>query len=275
MYCTNCGSKVLGENPNFCQDCGTPVRREGVAPAQEAQEGTPPGPPPAPDTVAPPAFQAPPATQPTYAQPPAQPAYAPPAASPPATAVAVAPTPPRKGKGWCCWVSGCGCLLLIAALVAGGIIAYPRFKGYIEPYIQLSGDPEALAARLSCQGFLMAQDQRNADAITAMLHPLLAARFNGSAFIDEDTSFRHEVLEQTRTAPTDFTIKVKDTPTSGDDRSPSVWIYTFRTDGGQWKLLWFDLESLPGDELPPEMQPESSQVQEEPPAEDESVNKVR
>ncbi|MBM3497942.1 MAG: nuclear transport factor 2 family protein, partial [Armatimonadetes bacterium] len=227
----------------------------------------------APPAAQTPVYAAPPAAAPP---PPAQPVYAPPPATPPVAAAPSGP-PAKKGKGWCCWVSGCGCLAIVLALVIGGIVAYPKIKGYVEPYLELSGDPDALAARLSCQAFLMAQDQRNADAITQMLHPKLAERFDGKAFINEDVQYTHEVLEQTRTAPTDFTIKVEDTPTGGTESAPSVWIYTWRQDAGAWKLLWFDLEGLPGDELPPELQPEgtAAPTETEPPPGSGGVNEVR
>jgi len=278
MYCTNCGSQVAGENPKFCQNCGAAVSQEAPAtppapppaPPPDEPAPVPPPEPPAYTPPAPTAYTAPPPAQP----PPAQPVYAQPVATPPATAAAPAK---KGGKGWCCWVSGCGCLLFIVTLIVLGAVFYPKVKAYIEPYLELSGDPEAIAARVTCQAFLMAQDQRDAEAITQLLHPKLAERFNGSAFINEDVTYTHKVLEQTRTAPTDFTIKVEDTPTGGTESAPSVWIYTWRQDGGQWKLLWFDLEGLPGDELPPELQPESgtTTTDDAPAPPDSGVNPVR
>ncbi|MGQ9733281.1 MAG: zinc-ribbon domain-containing protein [Candidatus Zipacnadales bacterium] len=255
MYCTNCGAKLIEENANFCQTCGSPITREPETLTEQ--------------TVKTHSSAAPVHTPPsTSTSPSAQSQYTPPTTvSPPATVPATSP-PQRKGVHWCCWASGCGCLLILVAMILTGIVIYPKLQAYFEDvqsYLSMAQDPEVIPARLALRKFLTTKDRGNSKALEALLHPALVKDFhtNVSKLMQYDQFVAYKVLGWQRTPDGDVEFRVQYTPLQGkkDASAIMVWKYTFRQHEGNWLLLWADLEGQKGDEMPDQLRTGSKRTE--------------
>lgn len=136
LYCESCGAK-LASGANFCESCGTPVKRlQGLTPPPPepgvpelppdafSPEPLPPMPPEPERTYAPPASSAPPAYNPP-------PVYAP------------APIAPKKNSKLPFILGGIGCLgLLCIGMIVAGVILFSRNATAIKEISQ--GKPQQI-----------------------------------------------------------------------------------------------------------------------------------
>jgi len=126
LYCEACGAK-LASGANFCESCGTPVKRlQGLAPAPPEQAVPEP---PLPEEISP---------EPLPPMPP-EPAraYTPPPAYNPPPAYTSAPIAPKKSNKLPYILGGIGCLgLLCIGMIVAGVILFSRNATKIEELTQ-------------------------------------------------------------------------------------------------------------------------------------------